>query len=220
MATHTIDTTEAAKPASKATRGRSATRSGNGRGAFSRASLSEHPVALGAAAAAVGVIAGLAATVGRKVAVQGLAAMSGDWFEELKAEHKTMLSLFDRLETTTTAQKVKRTMLLNQIKHALSKHALEEENVVYPALRDAGDKEQADRLNHEHGYVKQYLYELENMPRDDTRWLPKAAELRRDLEKHMMDEEERIFPALKARLGQEHNAKLTTALNREGFKLA
>ena len=110
--------------------------------------------------------------------------------------------------------------LLMQLKHALSKHALEEENVVYPALREGGDKEQADQLNKEHGYVKQYLYELENMPRDDARWLAKAGELRRDLEQHMADEEERIFPALKARLGTERNARLTSAVNKEGFKLA
>lgn len=191
----------------------------SGRGSR-RGSLANNPVAIGAAAAAAGVLAGLAATVGRKAAVQGLSAMSGDWFEALKAEHKATLALFDRLEATSSAQKGKRTTLLSQIKHALGKHALEEENAVYPALRDEGDKEQADRLNHEHGYVKQYLYDLENMPRDDPRWLPKASELRRDLEKHMMDEEERIFPALKARLDLDENAKLTTAVYKEGFKLA
>jgi hemerythrin superfamily protein len=183
-------------------------------------SFADHPVAFGAAAAAVGVMAGLAATVGRKVAVQGLAAMSGDWFEELKAEHQAVLLLFDKLEATSSAQTTKRSMLLTQIKHALSKHAFEEENVIYPALRDAGEMELANQLNQEHGMVKQYLYDLGNMPRDDSRWLPKAAELRRDLEKHMTEEEARIFPAFKARMSGEQNTKLTTALNREGFKLA
>lgn len=183
-------------------------------------SLTEHPVAFGAAAAAAGVLAGIAATVGRRAAVQGMAAMTGDWFEMLRAEHKMVLALFDKLEATSSQQTTKRMTLLMQIKHALSKHAIEEENAVYPALREAGDKEQADQLNKEHGYVKQYLYELENMPRDDARWLSKAGELRRDLEQHMTDEEDRIFPALKARLGAERNAKLTTAVNKEGFKLA
>lgn len=195
-------------------RGKSSGRNG------SRRAFSENPVAIGAAAAAAGVLAGIAATVGRKAAVQGLAAMNGDWFDALKAEHKAVLALFDRLEATSSADKGKRTTLLTQIRHALGKHALEEENAVYPALRDHGDKEQADRLNHEHGYVKQYLYDLENMPRDDARWLPKASELRRDLEKHMMEEEQRLFPALRAQLGKEENAKLTHAMNKEGFKLA
>ena len=215
MATTTDTNAGTTKSASRARSGRSA----NGRGSR-RGVLTGNPMALGAAAAAAGVLAGIAATVGRKAAVQGLSAMAGDWFEVLKAEHKATLALFDKLEATSSVQTGKRTTLLSQIKHALGKHALEEENVVYPALRDAGDKEQADQLNHEHGYVKQYLYDLENMPRDDARWLPKASELRRDLENHMMEEEQRIFPALKARLGTEQNAKLTHALNREGFKLA
>jgi hemerythrin superfamily protein len=221
MATNVTDTHAAnAKPSSRTARGRSSSggRSSNGRGG--RISLADHPVAFGAAAAAVGVMAGLAATVGRKVAVQGLAAMSGDWFEELKAEHKAVLAMFDKLEATSSAQTTKRSMLLTQIKHALSKHAFEEENVIYPALHDAGETEMADQLNHEHGTVKQYLYDLGNMPRDDSRWLPKVAELRRDLETHMTEEETRIFPAFKARMSAEQNGKLTTALNREGFKLA
>lgn len=216
MATHVTEKDAGtAKSASSGMKARSA-RSSNGR----RTSLTDHPIALGATAAAAGVLAGIAASMGRKAAVQGLSAMNGDWFEMLKAEHKATLALFDKLEKTTSADKGKRTTLLTQIKHALGKHALEEENVIYPALRDAGDKEQADRLNHEHGYVKQYLYELENMPRDDSRWLPKASELRRDLENHMMEEEQRLFPALKARLDADENAKLTHAVNKEGFKLA
>lgn len=206
-----------AKPASRSNRSTSP-RSSRRNGALQ--SLTEHPVAFGAAAAAAGVIAGIAATVGRKAAVQGMAAMTGDWLEMLKTEHRAVIALFDKLEASTSQQTTKRTTLLMQIKHALSKHALEEENVVYPALREGGDKEQADQLNKEHGYVKQYLYELENMPRDDTRWLAKAGELRRDLEQHMADEEERIFPALQARLGPDRNAKLTMAVNKEGFKLA
>lgn len=183
-------------------------------------SFAEHPVAFGAAAAAAGVLAGIAATVGRKAAVQGMAAMTGSWDEMLKAEHQAVLALFDKLEATSSQQTTRRMTLLMQLKHALSKHALEEENVIYPALREGGDKEQADQLNKEHGYVKQYLYELENMPRNDARWLAKAGELRRDLEQHMADEEERIFPALKSRLGTERNARLTSAVNKEGFKLA
>ena len=35
--------------------------------------------------------------------------------------------------------------------------------VVYPALRQADDKYDADLLEGEHGYVKTYLYELDQM---------------------------------------------------------
>jgi hemerythrin superfamily protein len=111
-------------------------------------------------------------------------------------------------------------MLLMQLKHALAKHALEEENAVYPALREAGQVDQADHLNKDHGYVKQYLYDLENMPKESPAFLAKLSEFRRQIEEHVSEEENQIFPALKAKLSPEKNKALTALMNKEGFKLA
>lgn len=171
-------------------------------------------------AAAAGVAVGLAANLGRKLAVQAPTAMAADWVAALTAEHKMALKLFDSLEATPAMHSGKRAALLAQIKHALAKHALQEENVIYPALREAGDREAADRLNHDHGYVKQYLYELEAMPKENVRFLEKLAEFRADLEKHMRVEETDLFPGLKSRLSEDKNKHLAMLMNKEGFKLA
>ncbi len=171
-------------------------------------------------AAAAGLIAGLAATIGRKAAVQAVSAFSGDWFDSIKAEHQAARKIFDKLEATENSQTAKRGLLLMQLKHALAKHAFEEENVLYPSLRDHGDPDQADHLNHEHGYVKQYLFDLEHMPRNNRAWTDKIVEFRAELEKHMREEEESIFPSLHEKLGPKGNGELSAAFNREGFKLA
>lgn len=170
--------------------------------------------------AAAGVIAGLVASVGRKAMVQGVSALSGDWFEALKNEHKMALAIFDKLEATKDSQTTKRAILLMQLKHALSKHAFQEENTIYPALRDHDEREEADHLNHDHGYVKQFLYELTMLPKNSPAWLPKLGEFRAALEQHVREEEDTIFPALQARLSAEENSQLTLAMNKEGFKLA
>ena len=171
-------------------------------------------------AAAAGLLAGLAMSVGRRAAVQAVSAMSGDWFESIKAEHRSALKLFDKIEATTDRQTTKRTMLLMQLKHALVKHAFEEENVLYPALRDHQERDDADHLNHDHGYVKQFLFDLEHMSRGTSAWLDMVHEFRAALEKHVREEEDKIFPQLHAQLNREENAVLTAALYREGFKLA
>lgn len=170
--------------------------------------------------AAVGVAAGLAANLGRKAAVQAPSALAGDWFEAIKGEHKATLLLFDAMAKTTDTNTVKRATLLMQIKHALGKHAFMEENVVYPALRDFGDAEDADKLNHEHGYVKQFLYELTNLEKSSPTFLPKVAEFRMLLEKHIEEEEQEIFPPMHAKLSDEKNKAITLAANKEAFKLA
>jgi hemerythrin superfamily protein len=171
-------------------------------------------------AAAAGVAVGLMANLGRKTAVQAPTFMAGEWDEALKAEHAATLKLFDALQATTEKNTTKRSMLLMQLKHALSKHALQEENAIYPALRDAGQKGEADHLNHDHGYVKQYLYDLENMPKESPAFLTKVAEFRSAIEEHVREEENQIFPALKAKLSPEKNKALTALMNKEGFKLA
>lgn len=176
-------------------------------------------VAVGVAAAA-GIVAGLAANVGRKVAVQAASGLSGDWFDALKTEHAMAIKIFDAIQSTTDKQKAKRSTLLMTLKHALGKHAFQEENVIYPALRNAGDTEIADELNDDHGYVKQYLYDLENLPKDSPLFLAKVAQFRADLEKHVREEEDEIFPSLQARLSEDENKKLTLMMNKEGFKLA
>jgi hemerythrin superfamily protein len=172
-----------------------------------------------AAAAVAGAAVGLAANLGRKLVVQGLTSQ-GDWDEALAAEHRLTLAVFDKLEATDNDQTMARTHLLHHLKHMLTKHAAEEENAVYPALREADDAHDADALNAEHGYVKTFLYELENMAKDSPSWLARLRDFRTMLEEHIRMEEDEVFPRLKAGMTQEQNAKLTAAVNKEGFAVA
>ena len=173
-----------------------------------------------AGAAIGGVAIGVMAMIARKAIVQAPTALAGDWDVALAAEHKATLKLFDALQATDEKNTTKRSVLLAQLKHALAKHALEEENVIYPALREAGHAVDADELNAEHGYVKQYLYELENMPNESPEYLDKLAKFRADIESHMRDEEDDLFPRLKSSLDEAKNKQLTMMMNKEGFKLA
>jgi hemerythrin superfamily protein len=170
--------------------------------------------------AAAGLAVGIAANLGRKAAVQAPSVMAGDWLEALKAEHKAALAIVDKLAKSTPEQPAKRTLLLTQLKHALGKHAFTEENVIYPALREWGDKADADALNHEQGYHKQYLYELDNLDKASAEFAQKVADFRADLNAHIREEEDKIFPKIHAGLDADKNKALTAAANREGFKLA
>lgn len=189
------------------------------KGRFRKTDSSNGLAAL-AGAATAGIAIGMLAMIGRKAVVQAPTLLAGDWDAALAAEHKAVLALFDALEATDDRSSGKRTILLTQMKHALAKHALQEENVIYPALREAGEVAGADELNAEHGYVKQYLYELENMPNDSPAFLATLRKFRSDIEDHMREEEDELFPRLKSRLSDEKNKHLTFAMNKEGFKLA
>ena len=173
-----------------------------------------------AISAGVGLAAGLLANVARKAAVQSPTMLAGDWDEALAAEHQLALKIFDGMQATTEADTGKRATLLMQLKHALGKHAFQEENTIYAMMRDQGIAEGADHLNHEHGYVKQFLFELTEIEKSDPAWLPKVNEFRTMIEQHMREEENDLFPRMKAQLSAEQNKHLTVQMNKEGLKLA
>jgi len=171
-------------------------------------------------AAVAGAAVGLAANMGRKLFVQMTSAASGDWFDALRTEHEMTLAIFDKVETTDDSQATQRSALLAKLKYALSKHAIQEEMVVYPALRQANLASDADHLGEEHGYVKTYLYELETMPKDSPEWLARVRDFRQMIEAHMSEEENEIFPRFRELMSDDQNARITTMMNKEGFKFA
>lgn len=173
-----------------------------------------------AGAAIAGAAVGIAANFGRKFLMQMPSAGAGDWFDALKAEHKATLAIFDKIEATNDSQTTLRTTLLMKLKYALTKHAHEEEAIIYPALRQANSAHDADALNAEHGYVKTYLYELETLAKDSSEWLARVRDFRAMLEEHIRMEEDEVFPAFKQIMSEEQNARLTSRMNKEGFKMA
>ena len=214
MATSTQNRTSSR---SSSTRRRpAASRSGESRSAFSWGD-SAGPI-LGAALA--GAAIGFAANYGRKFLMQGMEAMAGDWDEILMAEHEATLAIFDKMLATDETQTFKRKMLLMKLTHALDKHAHQEEMVVYPALREANEKADADRLEVEHGEVKTFLYELNEMGPDAPNWLEKVREFRAAVARHAHLEEEEVFPGFKQDLSEEQNARITSLVNRDGFWMA
>ena len=145
---------------------------------------------------------------------------AGDWADVLTAEHQAALAIFDKIEATDDDQTTTRSHLLMKLKYALTKHAHQEESVIYPALREANSAHDADALNAEHGYVKTYLYELETMPNDSAEWLARVRDFRSMIKEHMRMEEDEVFPKFRNSLSEEQNSKLTAMMNKEGFKLA
>jgi hemerythrin superfamily protein len=170
-----------------------------------------------ATGAAFGLVAGLALPHARRAVMQGSA---GDWATALTAEHQKVQKAFEALLQTSDEDMAKRELLLTKIAYALTKHAIEEENVIYPALAEAGFGEAARHLVADHGEVKTFIYDLRRLSSSDLKWINQARQLWAKLQAHVREEEDKIFPELRQRLSPEDNAKLTTMMNWEGFKVA
>ena len=171
-------------------------------------------------AALAGAAIGFAANYGRKALMQGMEAATGDWDEILTAEHQMALGIFDKMLATDETQTFKRKMLFMKLCHALDKHAHAEEMVVYPALREDDEAADADRLEGEHGYIKTFIYELNEMGLEGRNWLQKVREFRDLVARHARMEEDEVFPKFKNDMTSEQNARITNLVNRDGFWMA
>jgi len=185
-----------------------------------RNETTSHGLGRMATGAAIGLVAGLALPHARKAVMQAPALAAGGWVEGLTAEHRMVEKLFEKMLRTTDRDMPMREMLLTKIAYALNKHAIEEENVIYPALAEAGHAGQSQHLTQDHAQVKTFIYDLRRISSRDPQWLPKAQEFWTALQHHVREEEDEIFPAFHDAIGREENASLTKMMNWEGFKVA
>ncbi|CAA9522602.1 MAG: hypothetical protein AVDCRST_MAG31-1697 [uncultured Sphingomonas sp.] len=194
-------------------------RNGGERSAFDFSSGGNTGPLLGALAA--GAVIGVGANWARKFLMQKSASLAAgnEWDEILKLEHKATLATFDVLLATDDSETGKRATLVKKLGYALEKHAHQEEKVVYPALRQANETVDADHLEHEHGYVKTFLYELDNMPKDSPQFLVRVREFRNLIAQHAQMEEEQVYPRFKGEISEEQNKKITALMNKEGMKM-
>ena len=172
-----------------------------------------------ALAATTGVLAGLLIFPARKALVQAPTLGAKDWVSGLTAEHRLVQHAFQALLLTTPDDVRKRKLLLAKIAHALTKHGIEEENVIYPALFAVKPTE-AKRLSDDHVENKRALYLLRRMQAYDPDWLPTAEAFSHHIDHHIHEEEDEIFPLLRGVLSADENKTLGAMLNWEGFKAA
>lgn len=162
----------------------------------------------------------MAANMGRKFLTQAMSASQGNWADSLAAEHDAVLLLFDKMLDTDDTQTVQRKMMMMKLGYALDKHAYAEEHVVYPALREANDRVDAEKLETEHGEVKEFLYRLNHMSVDDPAWIETVQDFRNAVEAHARLEEDEVFPRLRSEIDEELDARITKEVNKAGFMMA
>ena len=139
-----------------------------------------------------------------------------DPFAGLIREHRQLLALLDKMENTPASRFLRRGALFYMFKRKIAKHAMAEEDVVYPMLTDDAERADAARkLYEEHGRMKVLLFELEQSIKDDQGWLKAVRGLRNEIEPHAHQEENVEFPALRDRIDKARKVKLARKIRQE-----
>ena len=120
------------------------------------------------------------------------------------------------MQEVSQENRAERTKLFLSLKRTLAKHALAEEDIVYPLLHeDVRDVKESKHLYDEHADIKIHLFELERMLMANENWSRRVESLRDLIERHARDEEEIEFPRLRQALDDQRSRTLSQHIRRE-----
>jgi hemerythrin superfamily protein len=127
----------------------------------------------------------------------------------LKQQHRQVEQLFKKVERT--GEPDERRELLDQISEKLALHMTIEEEIFYPAVREARATKKAEELVdeafEEHHVVKLVLAELPKVDPEDERFEAKMTVLSELVHHHVEEEEKEMFK-LARKLGKDELADL------------
>ena len=112
----------------------------------------------------------------------------------LKADHQEVADMLERFEKARSNTKEK---LAQQICDALTVHAQIEEEIFYPAAREALGEEGEDLLNEakvEHESLKELIAKIEEVDSDDELFEANVKVLGEYVKHHVKEEQNEIFP--------------------------
>jgi hemerythrin superfamily protein len=126
-----------------------------------------------------------------------------DAIELLTQDHENVKSMFEQYEELGDRAQVAKKKLATQICLELTRHATAEEEIFYPAVREAsGDAEDlVDEAIVEHASAKDLIAQILSMDPSDELYDAKVKVLSEQIEHHVEEEEGEMFPkAKKAKL--------------------
>jgi iron-sulfur cluster repair protein YtfE (RIC family) len=116
-------------------------------------------------------------------------------YDLLQQDHRKVASFLTQIQDSSEGAQA-RNELFSQVKRELEIHTDFEEQVVYPALREAtGKRDEIEEAYSEHTQVKQLLAELAEMEQSMPEWLDTCSELASAIQHHVKEEEQELFPA-------------------------
>ena len=138
-----------------------------------------------------------------------------DAVELLTQQHREVEEMFERFEKMTDRAKVSKKKLADEICNALIMHTTIEEEIFYPATREASEdtEDMVDEAVVEHASAKDLIAQILEMDPGDDLYDAKVKVLSEMIEHHVEEEEKEMFPKMKElkldlqALGQEMAAR-------------
>ena len=135
----------------------------------------------------------------KKTAAMPTGTSTPDAIALLKQDHRTVSALFEEFEK---ADEEEQATIAQRVCQLLTVHAQIEEELLYPAAKEAfeGEEEDEDLVNEaevEHGSAKELIAKIEGMSSGDEHFKATVTVLGEYIKHHVKEEESELFPQLK-----------------------
>ena len=124
-----------------------------------------------------------------------------DAIELLEKDHDVVENYFTEVTQGVSSERAK--TLFQNIYHELTIHAIIEEQIFYPAL--AGTRKFENLLKDafsEHAVVKQQMGDIAQLEPASDEWNKMMAKVWKELQHHIKDEEEKLFPKVRQNMSE------------------
>ncbi|MFI7407388.1 hemerythrin domain-containing protein [Streptomyces sp. NPDC049627] len=123
----------------------------------------------------------------------------GNVIDELMTDHREVEQIFGRIEGLASGDRVRK-VYAEQATMELVRHSVAEEEYLYPAVREhvAGGDAMADKEIEDHSTAEQIMKDLEGCEAGDPEFDRLIGMLMSDVRSHIADEEQNLFPKLRA----------------------
>ncbi|MGA5760606.1 hemerythrin domain-containing protein [Nonomuraea bangladeshensis] len=139
-----------------------------------------------------------------------------DVIEVLTHDHREVEQMFSELEDLRGAIGERPKLLAENVVIELVRHSVAEEQYLYPAVREhvPGGDELADDEIAEHAAAERTMQDLEQLEPGDDRFWPVLDRLMAEVRHHLREEEDELFPRLRAACDQEQLEELGAKVER------
>lgn len=121
--------------------------------------------------------------------------MRANPFKMLQDDHRRVARLFSELESQRGKSTKSREHLFDQLKHELHLHTEIEEQYMYPLLEENDEtRDMVLESYEEHDLVKTILSEMDKEELGSEAWEAKLTVMKENVEHHVSEEEEELFP--------------------------
>jgi hemerythrin-like domain-containing protein len=137
-----------------------------------------------------------------------------DAIKLLTQQHREVEELFAQFEEKGEGATAGRGRLCQKIADALAVHTAIEEQIFYPATKDARTEEMLREAVEEHLSAKRLIADLLETDPSDAQFSAKMKVLKEQIEHHVEEEEKELFPTVKKVLDRIHLEELGGEMER------